>query len=340
MNTLFFICDPDLHTVDAISAVIGCDSNHISIHDLPQRTNMRKPSFENDHGLLDSLQNIPGNFDLALNIPNYKNLTPMPPTAKGSELPLGSEAFRRLSISTTSSFRSQSRTISPLPYDREPWPKTWKVVMQEFWQRNYGLFLVALSQMFGALMNVTTRFLELEGDGMHPFQVLFARMSVTFMFCCLYMWWKNVPNFPLGSEEVRWLLVARGLTGFFGIFGMYYSLQYLAVADAIVITFLAPSVASYGCYLFLKEPFPRSAQYASLISLLGVVLISRPTSLFSIPGSSEDSSTPNTTTISSESEFPLPTSSQRFSAVAVAMLGVFGSAGKPTTYYNQKKIPL
>ena len=306
------------------------------------RSNTRKPSSENDQDLLDSLQNIPSNFDLALNGPNRKYLSPVPPTVKENGSLSDPEAFRRSSISTISSVGPQSRGVSPFPDTRELRPKTWKVAMKYFWQRNHGLFLVAASQLFGSLMNVTTRFLELEGDGMHPFQVLFARMSITFFCCCLYMWWRKVPDFPLGVKEVRGLLVARGLTGFFGIFGMYYSLQYLAVADAIVITFLAPSVASYGCYLFLKEPFPRSAQYASLISLLGVVLIARPTSLFSseIAADFSTSNTSNTTSTNPGSEFPIPTSAQRLSAVAVAMLGVFGSAGKQITLANTQSFAI
>jgi len=42
------------------------------------------------------------------------------------------------------------------------------------WAKNKGLALVILSQLFGVMMNVTTRLLELDGDhgaGLHPFQV-------------------------------------------------------------------------------------------------------------------------------------------------------------------------
>jgi hypothetical protein len=35
------------------------------------------------------------------------------------------------------------------------------------------------------------------------------------------MWYKKTEHFPWGLREVRPLLVARGLTGFFGVFGMY-----------------------------------------------------------------------------------------------------------------------
>ncbi|PQE17223.1 integral membrane duf6 protein [Rutstroemia sp. NJR-2017a BVV2] len=183
-------------------------------------------------------------------------------------------------------------------------------------------------------MNVTTRLLELEGDGMHPFQILFARMGLTMLCCCTWMWWKQVPDFPLGKRSVRGLLVARACSGFWGIFGMYYSLQYLPVADAVVITFLAPSVASYACYIFLHEPFPRSAQYASFISLLGVILIARPTSFFSSSSPSPSPAYPpsNTTTSSpAPYDFPSPTTPQRLSAIFFALLGVLGSAGAYTS---------
>ena len=68
-------------------------------------------------------------------------------------------------------------------------------------------------------------------------------MGITVLCSTLYMWRAKTEHFPFGMPEVRPLLIARGLTGFFGVFGMYYSLLYLPLADATVITFLAPSLA-------------------------------------------------------------------------------------------------
>jgi len=90
-----------------------------------------------------------------------------------------------------------------------------------FWAKNRGILLVGFSQLFGALMNLTARLLELEGAGMHPLQVLFARQSLTTICSCIYMYWTNVPDFPFGKREVRLLLVARGVSGFFGIFCLW-----------------------------------------------------------------------------------------------------------------------
>ncbi len=81
-----------------------------------------------------------------------------------------------------------------------------------FWGRNRGVVLVAVAQFFGALMNLAARLLEKEG--MHPLQILFSRMVSTTLLSCLYMWWYQVADFPLGARAVRLALTVRGVTGF------------------------------------------------------------------------------------------------------------------------------
>ena len=51
--------------------------------------------------------------------------------------------------------------------------------------------------------------------------------------------------------------MARGLSGFFGIYGMWYSVRYLPLAEATVLSFLAPNVAGYLCARLLGDPFTR-----------------------------------------------------------------------------------
>ncbi|KXH56807.1 integral membrane protein DUF6 [Colletotrichum salicis] len=248
------------------------------------------------------------------------------------------DSFRRFS---TSPF--QNGRASPLPGAEYPPPilqssrKTTK--MATFWQTNKGVVLVALSQLFGALMNLTARLLELEGEGMHPLQVLFARQSVTMVCCCLYMYYMKTPDFPFGKKEIRWLLIARGVSGFFGIFGMWYSMMYLPLAEATVITFLAPSVAGYVCYLALREPFTRNEQIGTVIAFFGVVLIAHPTSLFSGDSTSTAAATaPETPALNNGTmTSTLPglnhqaTTAERLMAIGVAIVGVFGAAGAFTT---------
>ncbi|KAL6706163.1 hypothetical protein ACN47E_006079 [Coniothyrium glycines] len=229
-----------------------------------------------------------------------------------------------------------------------PPPPTFKGRLRRFWIINKGLGLVLVAQLFGTLMNVTTRMLEMEGNdgkGYHPFQILFARMSITVLCSSCYMWYKKTEHFPFGLREVRPLLVARGLTGFFGVFGMYYSLLYLPLADATVITFLAPSLACWACSYLINEPFTRMEQIGAYVSLFGVVLIARPVSLFAAlshssepvpPASGDPDFAPvsNGTTTSPDrlaADYDSVTPTQRATAVGVAMLGVFGAAGAYTT---------
>jgi drug/metabolite transporter (DMT)-like permease len=40
---------------------------------------------------------------------------------------------------------------------------------------------------------------------------------------------------------------------FFGLFGVYFSLQYLSLSDATVITFLAPTCTAIAGAVLLKE---------------------------------------------------------------------------------------
>ena len=185
-------------------------------------------------------------------------------------------------------------------------------------------------------MNVTTRLLEVEGNkgqGLHPAHILFARMGITMVLASFYMWYNKTPYFPLGMPEVRWLLIARGLGGFAGVFGMYYSLLYLPLADATVITFLAPSIACWACSILIKEPFTRIEQIGGLVSLVGVLLIARPTSLFAAlsgdAGSSptgDDTPPGNSTAPPDASSYEDVTPRERLTGVGVSLVGVLGTA--------------
>ena len=117
------------------------------------------------------------------------------------------------------------------------------------------------------------------------------------------------------------------------------SLAYLDLSDAIVITFLAPIVATFACSLipYLNESFTKTEFFASIFSLFGVVLIARPASLFSRdPANTPNNpstvhSPPTPRSLLSAREIPTATPHQRLIAVLVALLGVLGVATAFTT---------
>lgn len=171
-------------------------------------------------------------------------------------------------------------------------------------------------------------------------QVLFVRQSITSLFSLAYGYYSHVPYFPLGPRNVLSLLIARGVLGFFGVFGIYFALRYMPLAEATVLTFLAPILTCYVCaWLIPGESFSRQQQFAAFLSLVGVVVIAKPASLFqassspSIQLTSPPELAPNSTSSSSAFPFsdpPHPTAHQHLLAVLVSMLGVVGGAGAMT----------
>ncbi|KAI3320632.1 hypothetical protein HD806DRAFT_524650 [Xylariaceae sp. AK1471] len=234
------------------------------------------------------------------------------------------------------------------PHGAVPTPTGIRGFFASQWRKHKAPIYVFVAQLFGALMNLSARLLELgEVDRkLHPMQLLFCRMVLTVLACTLYIIKRRIPHGVLGSPEVRWLLVARGIAGFFGIYGMWYSMKYLPLAEATVITFLAPNLAGYWCHLFLRDPYTRTEQFASLLALGGVVLITKPSSLFS--GSIQEegvvetalAALANATMIATRGSDAtesaivdphMPTRAERLGAIGVALLGVLGGSFAFTT---------
>src|SRR5438045_2683272 len=163
--------------------------------------------------------------------------------------------------------------------------------LPSFFNRNLGLLCIALAQMFFSMMNLCAKLLSMGDPQIHPLEIIFVRMAVTWMGCMTYLYYNNIPDFVIGPKAIRSLLIIRGVFGFFGLFGIYYSVQYLDLSDATVLTFLAPTLTACFGRVFLKEPFIRTELYAGIISLLGVVLIARPQSLFESGSTTEGNAT-------------------------------------------------
>ena len=112
--------------------------------------------------------------------------------------------------------RYPSKSPVPVP----PALPKWRRNVSALWIKNKGLALVMLSQFFGVMMSVTTRLLEMDGvhgKGMHPFQILFARMTGTLVLSGAYQYFAKVEHAPFGPKGVWKLLIARGVGGFFGV---------------------------------------------------------------------------------------------------------------------------
>jgi len=91
--------------------------------------------------------------------------------------PLSPDATSNLSIEEYTRFHpSTSRYEPPDLTEKELADSVspWRARVRAFWVHNLGLLYMLVAMLFGSLMSVTTRKLEIEGSGgkgFHPFQV-------------------------------------------------------------------------------------------------------------------------------------------------------------------------
>ncbi|EPQ53277.1 DUF6-domain-containing protein [Gloeophyllum trabeum ATCC 11539] len=192
-------------------------------------------------------------------------------------------------------------------------------------ENNAGLLLIASAQLFFALMNVAVKMLNSLDEPVPTLELVFVRMLITYMCCITYMLVMGVPDPWLGPKGVRLLLVTRGFSGFFGLFGVYFSLNYLSLSDTTVLTFLGPLTTAAAGALILKEKFTLREGIAGLFSLLGVVLIARPRFLFGSAPQAPDYG--HVLEGGHGDPYERGTPTERVMAVGLSLLGVLGGTG-------------
>ena len=85
------------------------------------------------------------------------------------------------------------------------------------------------------------------------------------------------PGGVFGPTKLRPLLIVRGIAGFFGIWGFYVSLRYLALAEATLINFLAPVLAALLLGLLPGQQRCSVAQVlAALVAVIGLLCVLQP----------------------------------------------------------------
>ncbi|KAF8881633.1 EamA-like transporter family-domain-containing protein [Infundibulicybe gibba] len=200
---------------------------------------------------------------------------------------------------------------------RSTFPRTREII-----ESNTGLLLVVASQAFFSLVNMAVKRLHFIDPPVSTMQLIAIRMSVTYVCSLIYMLSTGIPDPFLGPKGVRILLVLRGVSGFIGVFGMYYSLQYLSLSDATVLTFLAPLCTAIAGSLLLNEKFSIREALAGIFSLFGVILIARPAIIFGANSQGRTVTGDITNTVVERD-----TPSQRLAAVGIALVGVLGGTG-------------
>lgn len=233
-----------------------------------------------------------------------------------TEAPLYTPAIRYTSLSPPNSTGTPGETSPLLDPGCTPGrttSKRWRSARSSFLDANLGLFLVATAECFVSAMNMTVKLINSSDEPVPILEIILIRSAMTWVLLFAYMRWKKIPDPFLGPKGVRTLLFFRGLAGFFTISGALFSLQYLSLPDATVLTYLTPTLTGFTGALFFGEVISLRESLAGLCSFLGVVLISRPEFLF---GGLQEASGPSDAT-----------PAQRMLSVAAALIGVLGLTG-------------
>ncbi|KAG0335206.1 hypothetical protein BG004_000088 [Podila humilis] len=142
-------------------------------------------------------------------------------------------------------------------------------------QETKGLIYMTLSALFFSFMSLLV---SLTAKTLPSFQIVLIRGIIQSLLGVIACWYLGIS--PYGKPEFRFLLFCRGLAGSCGLACFFYALSAMPLADATVIFFLGPTFTAILGRIVLKEPFGPLDAFASAVSMLGVVLVSKPSVLF------------------------------------------------------------
>ena len=146
------------------------------------------------------------------------------------------------------------------------------------------LFLVFLSGIGFSIQTLFIKLLSVDDGFSGSFQIIFFRgltqLALASLFIrCSKVEDRDVPLFG-GTNRIRLLLFLRSTFGYLGIAFAFLSVERLPIGDSTVLIMLSPLFASMASFVMLGEPWRGGEFVATLVSLTGVVLVSRPPFFF------------------------------------------------------------
>ena len=156
-----------------------------------------------------------------------------------------------------------------------------------------GISFIMLGAFSFSVMFLFVKFLK----DANTFTLVFWRAICEILIAIAEL--KRNDDLILGPKEVRGYLVLRAATGAVAVCAFFYGIQMLPLPDAVTLQFITPAFSAAFAVCLVGEPWKILDIVGSVICLLGVAFIARPTWLF---GHSSTSSS----AIMSEGNDPLP----------------------------------
>lgn len=137
-----------------------------------------------------------------------------------------------------------------------------------------GLVLATLSSLFFSLCSVIVKSLV----EINPTELAIFRFVGVLLPAIPIVIYKGEHPFPKGR---RLILILRSFIGTTGLMLSFYAFRHMPLADASVIVFSVPVFVAIFARIFLKEPCGLFNIVTVCLTLIGVVLITRPPLIFS-----------------------------------------------------------
>ncbi|KAH8257929.1 hypothetical protein KR038_003171 [Drosophila bunnanda] len=144
-----------------------------------------------------------------------------------------------------------------------------------------GILLATLSSLFFSLCSVIVKGLV----DVNPMELASFRFVGVLLPALPILIYTRQPVFPEGK---RVILLLRCFMGTTGLMLSFYAFRHMPLADASVIIFSTPVFVAIFARAFLKEPCTLFNVLTINLTLVGVVLITRPPFFFGGSGESED----------------------------------------------------
>lgn len=136
-----------------------------------------------------------------------------------------------------------------------------------------GLVLATLSSLFFSLCSVIVKSLV----EINPTEMAIFRFLGVLLPAIPIVIYKGEHPFPKGR---RLILILRSFIGTTGLMLSFYAFRHMSLADASVIVFSVPVFVAIFARIFLKEPCGLFNVVTVCLTLIGVILITRPPLIF------------------------------------------------------------
>lgn len=133
-----------------------------------------------------------------------------------------------------------------------------------------GILLIILSAFFFALMSF---FVRLSGD-LPSIQKSFFRNAVS-LVVALAILLKERTGFKIGKGNLPWLIL-RATCGTIGIFGNFYAVDKLNLADASILNKMSPFFVIIFSYFLLKEKVSLKQALIVFMAFVGSLFVIKP----------------------------------------------------------------